>query len=91
MSNYQEFTNVVEALKEEGAIGQLVDCQVFFCTDNFTMEAAIYKGSSKSKKLHALVVRFLCLQSKFEVLVIVLHVSGKRMIAQGADGLSRGY
>jgi hypothetical protein len=31
-----------------------------------------------------------CLQSKFGVLVTGLRVSGKRMIAQGADGLSRG-
>jgi hypothetical protein len=52
---------------------------------------AIYKGSSKSEKLHGLVVRFLCLQSKFGVLVTVSHVSGKRMIAQGADGLSGGF
>jgi hypothetical protein len=89
-SNYREFTNVVEALEEEGAIGRLAGCRVFFCTDNSTVEAAIYKGSSKSEKLHALVVRFLCLQSKFGVLVTVWHVSGKRMIAQGADGLSRG-
>jgi hypothetical protein len=89
-SNYREFTNVMEALKEEGAIGWLAGCRVSFCTDNSTVEAAIYKGSSKSEKLHALVVRFLCLQSKFGVLVTVSHVSGKRMIAQGVDGLSRG-
>jgi hypothetical protein len=89
-SNYHEFTNVVEALEEEGAIGRLADCHVFFCRDKSTVEAAIYKGSSKSEKLHALVVRFLCLQSKFGVLVTVPHVSGKQMIAQGADGLSRG-
>jgi hypothetical protein len=90
-SNYWEFTNVVDALEEEGAIGRLADCCVFLCTDNSTVEAAIFKRSSKIEKLYALVVRFLCLQSKFGVLVTVSHVSWKRMIAQGADRLSRGF
>ena len=76
-SNYREFTNVIEALEEEGETGRLVDCRVFFCTDNSTVEASMYKGSSSSEKLYALVVRFHCLQSKFGVLISVSHVSGK--------------
>jgi hypothetical protein len=89
-SNFKEFKNVVECLEEEGEAKRLTNCKVFFCTDNSTVEAAIYKGASSSEKLHALVVRFLCLQSKYGIMVTVSHVSGKRMIAEGADGLSRG-
>jgi hypothetical protein len=54
------------------------------------VESAIYKGSSGSEKLHALVVRYHCLESKYGITVTTSHVSGKRMIAEGADGLSRG-
>jgi hypothetical protein len=89
-SNFREFRNVVEALEDEGESGRLKDCRVFFCTDNSTVESAIYKGSSGSEKLHALVVRYHCLESKYGITVTTSHVSGKRMIAQGADGLSRG-
>ena len=89
-SNFKEFKNVVESLEDEGEAERLGNCKVFFCTDNSTVEAAIHKGASTSEKLHALVVRFLCLQSKYGIDVTVSHVSGKRMIAEGADGLSRG-
>jgi len=89
-SNYREFTNVIEALEEEGASGRLADCMVFFCTDNSTVEAALYKGTSSSRKLLDLVIRYHQLQSKYGIVIFTSHVSGKRMIAQGTDGLSRG-
>jgi hypothetical protein len=89
-SNYREFTNVIESLEEEGASGRLRDCMVFFCTDNSTVEAALYKGSSSSRKLLDLVVRYHQLQSEYGIIIFTSHVSGKRMIAQGTDGLSRG-
>ena len=89
-SNYREFANVVEALEEEGAAGRLSDCMVFFCTDNSTVEAALYKGTSSSRKLLDLVIRYHQLQSTYGIVIFTSHVSGKRMIAQGTDGLSRG-
>ena len=54
------------------------------------MEGSLYKGSSSSPKLFDLVIRFQALQAHYDTQIIVSHVSGKRMIAQGADGLSRG-
>jgi hypothetical protein len=90
-SNFREFRNVVESLEDEGESGRLKDCRVFFCTDNSTVESAIYKGSSGSEKLHALVVRYHCLESKYGITATTSHVSsGKRMIAERADGLSQG-
>jgi hypothetical protein len=50
-SNFREFENVVEALKEEGRQGNLQDALIFLCTDNSTVEAALVKGNSSSKKL----------------------------------------
>ncbi len=89
-SNFREFRNVVEALEDEGESGRLKDCRAFFCTNNLTVESAIYKGSSGSEKLHALVVWYHCLESKYGITVTTSHISGKRMIAKGADGLSQG-
>jgi hypothetical protein len=40
-SNCREFTNVIESLEEEGALGRLKDCMVSFCTDNSTVEASL--------------------------------------------------
>jgi hypothetical protein len=89
-SNFREFANVIEALEEEGASGKLSECMVFFCTDNSTVESALYKGTSSSPKLLDLVIRYHQLQSKYGIIILTSHVSGKRMIAQGTDGLSRG-
>lgn len=89
-SNWREFTNVVEALEEEAAAGRLADTEVYFCTDNSTVESAIYSGTSSSAKLLDLVIRFKALQTKYSVNAIVLHVAGTRMIACGGDGVSRG-
>jgi hypothetical protein len=82
---------VIEALEERGrASGNLSDCMVLFCTDNSTVESAVHKGTSTSPKLLDLVIRFHQLQSKHGIAILISHVSGKRMIAHGTDGLSRG-
>lgn len=89
-SNYREFTNVIESLEEEGASGRLRNSMVFFCTDNSTVEAALYKGTSGSKKLLDLVICYHQLQATYGIAIFTSHVSGKRMIVEGTDGLSRG-
>jgi hypothetical protein len=48
-SNFREFNNVVESLKEEGRQGHLQDALIFLCTDNSMVEAALVKGNSLSK------------------------------------------
>jgi hypothetical protein len=60
-SNWREFTNVIETLEEEGATGRLYKTEVYFFTDNLTVEEALYKGSNTSHKLLLLVIRFFAL------------------------------
>jgi hypothetical protein len=63
-----------------------------FCllTTRSTVEGALYKGNTPSQKLFNLIVRFRKVQMSCDADIIVSHVSGKRMIAQGTDGVSRG-
>jgi hypothetical protein len=60
-----------------------------FFTDNSTAKNAFWKGTSTSRRLYELVLELRCLEHKHGSLLQVIHVSGKRMIAQGTDGLSR--
>ena len=89
-SNWKEFTNSVEALETEGKDGQLDGSLVFLNTDNSTVERVLYKGNSKSSKLHGLVMRVKQLEFTHNCKILVSHVSGLRMQHQGTDGLSRG-
>ena len=89
-SNWKEFSNSVEALEAEGRDGQLEGALVFLNTDSSTVERSLYKGNSKSQKLHELVIRTKELEYKFGCRILVSHVSGARMKYQGTDGLSRG-
>ena len=60
------------------------------CTDNSTVEGAVMKGNSPSPKLHKLVKDLKQAEMDFSFRTYVIHVSGKRMIVQGTDGVSRG-
>lgn len=90
-SNWKEFTNVVEALEEEALEGNLNNSEVFMFTDNATVESCVQKGSSTSRKLLDLVVRLQSMTTRLGIQVHIFHVAGTRMIAQGTDGVSRGY
>ena len=81
---------MVEYLEKRGAAGHLDESEVFMFTDNSTTEAAFWKGNSHSRKLCGLVLRLRQLEMRSGMILHVVHVSGKRMIAQGTDGLSRG-
>ena len=89
-SNWREFTNCIESLEAEAEAGHLTNLEVWFFTDNTTVEACFYRGSSSSPKLLALIIRLRALEMKYSVRLFVCHVAGTRMIAQGADGISRG-
>ena len=90
-SNWKEFTNIVESLEEEGSEGNLSDAEVYMFTDNSTVESCVARGSSSSPKLLDLVVRLHALSLRCGTRIHVFHVAGTRMIAQGTDGVSRGY
>jgi hypothetical protein len=77
-------------LEAEAAVGALQGAIIFMCTDNSTVEAALAKGNSSSQKLFDLVLRIRCLEMDCSARVIVLHVLGELMKAQGTDGVSRG-
>ena len=77
----------VEKLYEEGI---LKDCELFLFTDNFVADCAYYKGSSSSRFLFLLVLRLRKIQMAGDMIIHLIHISGKRMIASGIDGLSRG-
>jgi hypothetical protein len=89
-SNNREFTNTVEAIEDEARDGSLNNTELFFFTDNSVVEAALFKGTASTEKLLELVIRFRKLEMKYSLKIHVVHVSGKRMIAQGTDGISRG-
>ena len=63
---------------------------MFLFADNSTVETAVAKGNSPSRKLFELVKRLKTLQMKYGFEIHVIHVAGTRMIMQGTDGLSRG-
>lgn len=89
-SNYRELRNIVETFEAMNHHNSLNGKEIFFFTDNSTAERAFYKGSSTSRTLHDLVARLRELELSSGVKIMLCHVSGKRMIRQGSDGLSRG-
>jgi hypothetical protein len=57
-SNFREAYNLVLRVEQMVARGELVEgSELFVFTDNFVSERAFHNGSSKSKRLHALVMR----------------------------------
>ncbi|KAL7562751.1 hypothetical protein ACA910_017539 [Epithemia clementina (nom. ined.)] len=89
-SNWREFFNCILALEEEAERENLKGREVFFFTDNTTVEACCYKGSSSSKRLLDLIIRLQATEMKHLIKLHQTHVSGKRIIAQGTHRLSRG-
>jgi hypothetical protein len=64
--------------------------EIFVFTVNFVSERAFYNGSSKSRRLHELVMRLRKLEMRGKIFVRVIWFAGTRMKEQGTDGLSRG-
>jgi hypothetical protein len=89
-SNYRELRNLVDGLERAAEKGLLDGTEVWMFTDNTTAEAAFFRGSSKSRELHKLVLCLRVLEMKLGVRIWVVHVSGSRMIMTGIDGVSRG-
>jgi hypothetical protein len=88
-SNWRESKNLACYLETKGAKGELTGKEVFIFTDNTTAESISHKGSSSAPLLFDIVVRLTCLAMKYQCSVEIIHVSGKRMIAQGTDGERR--
>jgi hypothetical protein len=92
-SNQREFLNtvqIIEGLDERDEIDEATEFWIF--TDNFFSESCFYKGGGavKSQPMLDLVLRLHKIMMKGKAFIHVVWVAGKRMIAQGTDGLSRG-
>ena len=89
-SNYKELKNLVDTVEGEATGGRLRDCKFFLFTDNSTAESCFFRGTSKSRNLHALVLKLRMLEMTYGMTIHVVHISGKRMTVQGTDGYLRG-
>jgi hypothetical protein len=88
-SNWRELSNLVIYLCDLVKKEDLSGYEIYMFTDNSTAEAAFWKGTSVSPRLFELVLQLKRLELDCDVILHVIHISGKRMIAQGTDGLSR--
>jgi hypothetical protein len=88
-SNWREANNLVEHLERIVKKHNLRGVEIFLFKDNTTAEAAFWKGHLTSRKLFEIVLRLKKLEMDYDILLQVIYVSGKRMIHQGTDGLSR--
>ncbi len=77
-------------MEQEVAERNLTNALVSFFTDNSTVESCLYKGNSSSLELFRLMVRMRKLEMTHNAKIVVSQVSGKRMIKEGTDGVSRG-
>ncbi len=80
----------MDTVADKARAGCLRDCEFILFTDNSTAESCYYQGSSKSRRLHSLVLDLHSLEMEFGMTIHEIHISGKRMIAQGTDGCLRG-
>lgn len=89
-SNWREASNLARAFLRRIDSGDLDGKEVWMATDNLVWALIANKGMSKSKGLSDIVrdIKLAC--RKHQVFWHPFHVSGKRMIKMGFDGLSRG-
>lgn len=89
-SNYRELSNLVNAINDAEKKHLLLNMKLFVFTDNFAADSTFHKGTSSSKKLFELTLSLQKLQMNGGFSMHMIHVSGRRMMHQGTDGLSRG-
>jgi hypothetical protein len=90
-SNFREAGNLIirtKALIREGKLKKGSELLVF--TDNSVAERTYYKGSSFSLKLYQMILELRKMEMEGQFIIHSIWIAGKRMIAQGSDGLSRG-
>ena len=89
-SNWREFCNLVEGVREEVDSGRLVGCELWLATDNKNAANCWHHGSSRSRRLFELVLKLKKICLRGNVVLRLVHIAGTRMIQMGIDGLSRG-
>ena len=86
-SNWREFENLVCEVEQAGVKSWLTGGTVILATDNQIVEAVLHKENSSSEKLFELTVRLR--KVKYAIKLMIAHVAGRRMMAQGIDRVSR--
>ena len=89
-SNWREMKAALDKMKQDVQSGRLQGREVWFVTDNSTLERAYYKGYSSSVELYEMVEELRALTLVGGFVLRIVHVAGTRMIELGIDGLSRG-
>lgn len=87
LSNFRKLKNLVDALKDFVVEHNLGGVKTFLLTNNSVAEAAYLKGNSSLCKLVEFVLELKEFERDLGLLIYVIHVNGKRMIAQGTDSL----
>jgi hypothetical protein len=90
-SNFREAGNLIiwtKALIREGKLEK--GSELFVFTDNSVAERTYYKGSLSSLKLQQMILELSKMGIEGQFIIHFIWIAGKRMIAQGSDGLSRG-
>jgi hypothetical protein len=88
--NYRELVNLLLAIEKAQKVQLLNQAELFFFTENSLAQSAFFKGTSSSRKLYELTLRLRHLEMQGNSMMHCIHISGKRIIAQGAYELSRG-
>jgi hypothetical protein len=63
---------------------------MYLFMDSSTVEGALYKVNAPSCKNFHVIVQFRKIQVAHDAEIVVSHVAGTRMKAQGTDGIQRG-
>jgi hypothetical protein len=72
------------------AKGMVKGGTLFYFTDNMVTYYIVHNGSSTSPSLHLLIRHIKILELRLKCRLEPIHVPGRLMVFQGADGLSRG-
>jgi hypothetical protein len=90
-SNWKELRTLVEVLRRESTeISRFRLRRLLYFTDNMVTYHIARKCASSSPGLHDLIRELKILELQHSCQVLVVHVPGTTMIAQGTDGQSRG-
>ena len=82
LSNFRESANLVNNLKSYLKNGKIKPGTDFFiCTNSAVAKSTYFKGSSKSHKLHKMIVELQQLEMVRQLIVHLLWISGKIMIS----------
>lgn len=90
LDQFPVLSDVVDAIGEAVVGHAQPGLELFLFTDNSVAEGAFFRGTSSNPKLFDLILRLKQLELQYSLHIHIIHIAGRRMLAQGTDGLSRG-